>query len=59
MLPEDYYDRRDDKNETESMTGRRNRNGRPSAVLTPVEGTGMAFSAVFATYADDDQIAAN
>ena len=48
MLSEDYYDRNDDKNKTELKTGR-NRNGRPSTVLTPVEETGMAFSTVFDT----------
>ena len=42
FLLEDYYDRRDDGNKTESTTGR-NSNGRPSTVLTPLDDTGMTL----------------
>ena len=52
FLPEDYYDRHDDGNKTESTTGR-NSNGRPSPVLTPLDETGMTFSILYITIAKE------
>ena len=53
FLPEDYYDRHDDGNKTESTAGR-NSNGRPSPVLTPLDETGMTFSILYITIANEE-----